>query len=93
MGLSKLKNSKFDVNHLFSHAKTILRSLCNWLLLGLVFKILVLSANRIGRVFCLTDKGKPLMYNRNSKGLKLSPATPNIIFWSILKLCLSLKVS
>jgi len=91
--LSKLKNSKFDVNHLFSHAKTILRSLCNWLLLGLVFKILVLSANKTGRALCLMDKGKSLMYNRNSKGLKLSPAAPNIIFWSILKLCLSLKVS
>jgi len=39
--LSKLKNSKFDLNHLFSCAKTVLRSLCNWLLLGLVIKMYI----------------------------------------------------
>ena len=55
--LSKLKNSKLDLNHLFSYAKTILRSLCNWLLLGLVIKALVSSANKIGRALCLTALG------------------------------------
>jgi len=69
--LSKFRNSKFDLNHLFSCAKTVLKSLCNWLLLGLVIKILVSLANKIGRALCLMDLGKSLTYNRNSKGPKI----------------------
>jgi len=78
--LSKLKNSKFYLNHLFSCAKTILRLLCNRLLIGLVIKILVSLANKIGRALCLTALGKSLMYNRNSKGPKIKPcSTPHFI--------------
>ena len=78
--LSKFKNSKFDLNHLFSCAKTVLRLHCNWLLLGLVINTLVLSANRIGRTLCLTALGKTLMYNRNDKGPKIEPyGTPHFV--------------
>jgi len=68
------------LNHLFSCAKTVLRSLCNWLLLGLVIKILVSSVNNIGRALCLMALGKSLMYTRNSKGPKIEPCgTPHVI--------------
>ena len=82
--LSKFKNNKFDLNHLFSCTKTVLRSLCNWLLLGLVIKILVSSANKIGRALCLMALGKSLMYNRNSKRPKSEPCgTPHVRpFWN-----------
>jgi len=41
--------------------------------LAFVIKILVSSANKIGRALCLTSLGKLLVYNRNSKGPKIEP--------------------
>ena len=88
--LSKFVNSKFDVNHLFICAKTVLRSLYNWLPLGLVIKILGSSANKIVITLCLMALGKSLMYNRNSKGPKIEPCgTPHVIlvhFETVLEL-------
>jgi len=46
--LSKCKESKLALNHLFSCPETTLRSLWNWILFGLVINILVSSANLIG---------------------------------------------
>ena len=79
--LSKFKNSNFDVNRLFSCAKTVLRLLCNWLLLGLVIKILVSSANKIGRALFSAALSNSLMYYKNNNGPKIEPCgTPYFIF-------------
>jgi hypothetical protein len=44
------------------------------MLLGLVSKILVLSANKIGRALCSVALGKSLMYTtRNNNGPKIEP--------------------
>ena len=76
----KFKNNIFDVNHLIICAKTVLRSLYNWLPLGLVIKLLVSSANKIGRALCLTVLGKSFMCNRKSRGPKIEPCgTPHFI--------------
>jgi len=49
-------------------------------LLGLVSKILVSSANKIGRALCSTALGKSLMYTRNNNGPKIEPCgTPYFI--------------
>ena len=77
--LSKFNRSEFDLNHLFSCLKTILRSLCIWFLLGLVSKILLSSAKNIGRALCATPSGKSLMYTTNSNGPKIDPCgTPRV---------------
>jgi len=39
--LSKFKENKLALNHLFSSSETTLRSLWNWVLLGIVINILV----------------------------------------------------
>ena len=78
--LSRFKKSKLDLNHLFSHSKTIMRSLCNWKMFGLVSKILVSSANKIGRALCSAAFGKSVMYTRNNNGPKIEPCgTPYFV--------------
>jgi hypothetical protein len=47
--LSKFSKGRFDLNHLFNCAKTSLKSVCIWELLGLVSSILVSSANIMGK--------------------------------------------
>ena len=77
---SKFKKSWLDLNDLFSCSETKLRSLCICILLGLVSKILVSSANKIGRALHSTALGKSLMCTMNNNGPKIEPCgTPYFI--------------
>jgi len=83
------KKTWLDLNHLFSWSKTKLRSLCICILLRLVSKILVSSANKIGRALRSTALGKSLMYTRNNNGPKIELCgTPYfIILWLLCIMC------
>jgi len=73
--LSKFKKRWLDLNHLIGYSKTKLRSLCICVLLGLVSKILVSSANKIGRALHSTALVKSLMYTMNNNGPKIEPCS------------------
>jgi len=67
----KIKKSEFDLSHFISSSKTILESLCVSILLGIVSRILVSSANKIGRALRAMALGKTLMYTRKNNGPKI----------------------
>ena len=90
------KESKLDLNHLFSCPKTTLRSLWNCKLFGLVINVLVSSANNIGIALGSMTFGKSLMYTRNNNGPKIEPCgTPYFIlvhFETVLELRYKLMI-